>query len=128
MKNSFKQTIYLLLSFLLSGLLNVIYTQEEECGDVKKRFDWFYVQRAYPYDTIPSNALADAINQRDALIAGNGFQFSIPAVFIGPQPYYGIGGPNSGRVKAVKYDPRDASGNTIYAAGNNGGIFKTTDG
>jgi photosystem II stability/assembly factor-like uncharacterized protein len=37
-------------------------------------------------------------------------------------------GPCSGRVTAITPDPTDASGNTIYVGGAQGGVWKTTDG
>ena len=37
------------------------------------------------------------------------------------------GGDPSGRVTGLAIDPSDPSGNTVYAAGASGGIWKTTD-
>ena len=37
-----------------------------------------------------------------------------------------VGDP-SGRVSGLAIDPSDPSGNTVYAAGASGGIWKTTD-
>jgi hypothetical protein len=34
----------------------------------------------------------------------------------------------SGRITSIAVDPRDASGSTIYAGSDNGGVWKTTDG
>ena len=49
----------------------------------------------------------------------------------GPTRYTGQGvnfATVSGEVEAVAVDPSDPSGNTIYAAAGNGGVWKTTDG
>lgn len=122
----------LFLIFAISGISRLVYSQEEEeeCGSVVKRYEWFYKQRAYPYDTIPANAFKNAIVQRDALISNNGYEQQGPNsgwVTLGPQPYGGIGSIASGRVKQTIYDPRDPNGNTAYVTGSNGGIWKTTD-
>ena len=34
---------------------------------------------------------------------------------------------NSGRIGGIAIDPSDPSGNTVYATGASGGVFKTTD-
>lgn len=48
-------------------------------------------------------------------------------LFIGPRPTNG-GIMSSGRTAAIVVDPRDATGNTAYIGGAQGGIWKTTDG
>jgi photosystem II stability/assembly factor-like uncharacterized protein len=131
MKNSLKRKGFFLYLFIFLGLLTLptiaVFTQEE---DIRERFDWLYGQRYYPYTTLPSNVFIDAINERDELISNNGYQLqaAAPWNFMGPQPYNSAFGIVSGRIKAVKFDSRDASGNTFYAVGNNGGLWKTTDG
>src|SRR5690242_20286950 len=42
---------------------------------------------------------------------------------LGEQDY----GPVSGRVTAIAVDPNDASGNTVYIGGANGGVWKSTN-
>ena len=49
---------------------------------------------------------------------------------VGPAPENGPGasiGNNSSRVTGIAMDPSDATGNTAYAGGASGGIFKTTN-
>ncbi len=49
---------------------------------------------------------------------------------VGPAPENGPGsssGNNTARITGVAVDPSDASGNTVYAGGASGGIFKTTN-
>jgi parallel beta-helix repeat protein len=89
---------------------------------------WYYSRRAFPYDTIPSGAFENAVNQRLALFQSTGFQ-SLGTNWeeIGPRPYAGI---FSGRIAHVVYDPRDPNelGNYIYVTGAYGGLWKTIDG
>jgi hypothetical protein len=54
---------------------------------------------------------------------------------IGPQPSMpaagslaGSSGNTSGRVAAIAIDPTDATGNTVFIGGAQGGVWKTTDG
>jgi hypothetical protein len=54
---------------------------------------------------------------------------------IGPQPSVpatgniaGSSGNTSGRVEAIAIDPTDATGNTVFIGGAQGGVWKTTDG
>jgi hypothetical protein len=77
MKNSFKQTALCLLLLLIFSMSNFILAQEENEGDaVMQRNAWFYIQRAHPYDTIPSYGYADAIAQKNQLIHTNGFSLN----------------------------------------------------
>ncbi len=54
---------------------------------------------------------------------------------IGPQPstpaagsLAGSSGNTSGRVEAIAIDPTDATGNTVFTGGAQGGVWRTTDG
>ncbi|MFI5110757.1 MAG: tail fiber domain-containing protein, partial [Terriglobales bacterium] len=49
---------------------------------------------------------------------------------IGPQPTTGavFGGTTSGRVTAIAVDTTDATGNTLYIGGAEGGVWRTTNG
>lgn len=56
-------------------------------------------------------------------------------ISIGPQPTLppsgssaGTYGKTSGRVSAIAIDPTDATGNTVFIGGAQGGVWKTTDG
>ena len=46
---------------------------------------------------------------------------------VGPAPIGTLNGDNSGMVGGIAIDPSDPSGNTVYVAGADGGIWKTTD-
>ena len=46
---------------------------------------------------------------------------------VGPAATSGTGTSGAGEVSAIAVDPSDPSGNTVYAAGASGGIWKTTD-
>lgn len=49
-------------------------------------------------------------------------------LFIGPQPTTADTFAVSGRVNAIVVDPHDATGNTVYIGGAQGGVWKSTDG
>ncbi len=46
---------------------------------------------------------------------------------VGPAPIGALNGNNSGMVGGIAVDPSDPSGNTVYVAGADGGIWKTTN-
>jgi hypothetical protein len=117
---------------------------------IRKRADWFYKQRAYPLGHIPAGARLKAIQQMEQMQRSEGTlmdrlaaeargtilpQGTIPPLStttwssIGPQP---TSSPEfnftSGRVNAIAVDPCDTTGNTVYIAGAQGGVWKTTDG
>ncbi len=93
-----------------------------------KRERWFYEQRMYPYNFIPSDAYEKAYNQREQLRQKNGFYFdnNVNWFNIGPTPgsYPGYGYISS-RITSIKIDP--VNPNIIYLGGAFGGIWKSTD-
>ncbi|HEV2490645.1 MAG TPA: IPT/TIG domain-containing protein [Candidatus Acidoferrales bacterium] len=119
---------------------------------IRKRADWFFKQRAFPLGFIPSGARIKAIHQMEQMRRTQGTLMdrfaaheritppsfgAIPALSmtnwtpIGPQPtsepeplFFGN---TSGRVNAIAVDPCDTSGNTVYIAGAQGGVWKTTN-
>src|SRR5438105_2506670 len=118
MKTYNLKNIYILyiisVIFLLVPYYNAFSQEEDEDGAVEQREKWFYIQRAYPYDTVPQNGYANAIEQKNQLIQNNGYQLSgINASWttLGPQPLNGVGGMASGRISALVYDKRDLTGN-----------------
>ncbi|MBZ0201476.1 MAG: T9SS type A sorting domain-containing protein [Ignavibacteria bacterium] len=125
----------LFLMFFFSILLNnlcFIYSQEGD--NPMGAWKWYYSRRAYPYDTIPSGAFENAVNQRSTLFQSSGYQVTGtnwkeigPLPYVGPQPNAVI---FSGRIAHVVYDPRDPNelGNYIYVTGAYGGLWKTEDG
>lgn len=130
-------TLLLLILLLMPGSRYIVSQEKEECEDLEWRRDWFYNQRMFPYDSIPSNAYINSINQKNNLVkhSANDNTLQTPWTLIGPQPFFGSCqvNPNpqwaSGRIADILYDPRSAPGyNTIWIASANGGVWKTTDG
>ena len=122
--------------------------EKEDSEISRKRQSWFFDQRAYPFKHIPPGAYQKALEQRDAMKAqqraASAGKVTADAVvsfpgdalwhLMGPQPINNPFGANggfptaSGRVTAIAVDPTDATGNTVYAGGAAGGVWKTTDG
>jgi len=113
--------------------------REEQEGTPRARQEWFYHQRAYPLQRTPVGVRFRALNQKlamqqreaaaaqQAAVAINNSSWTL----IGPQPttypYFGSS-TTSGRVTAVAVDTSDATGNTVYIGGAEGGVWKTTNG
>jgi photosystem II stability/assembly factor-like uncharacterized protein len=100
--------------------------EDKENNFPKKRdqrpSDWFYMQRAYPYDTISNEkymaaiAVAHKMNQQLALRKSS---ISVPV--------WTQAGPTNipGRITDIAVNPSDHA--SIFAAGAAGGLFKSTD-
>ena len=98
-----------------------------------RRWEYFYEQRAYPFDSIPTRALQRARQQAIAqwpaqpLAGAARAPAGAPGVWtpIGPEQI-----PSSitstGRLSAIAVDPNDS--NIIYIGGAQGGVWKTVDG
>jgi Bacterial Ig-like domain (group 3) len=54
----------------------------------------------------------------------SGWVFLGPAPLVSDENFFGL---VSGRVTAIAVDPSDTSGNTVYAAGASGGVWKSTN-
>lgn len=129
--------------------------ERDSAQQIKKRAEWFFHQRAYPLKHIPAVARVRAVEHLDSMRASGGTfmqhflaqnrhlnrksassaspqQIAINMSAwtpIGPEPTSSIFfGETSGRVNALAVDPCDSSGNTIYAGGAQGGVWKTTNG
>jgi hypothetical protein len=105
---------------------------------VRKRAEWFFRQRASANGHIPNGLLLQAFARNRKMVSGSGtfiehvaalrtaispsMQFWTP---LGPQPTANTGfyGNVSGRVTALAVDPCDATGNTVYAGGADGGVW-----
>ncbi len=93
-----------------------------------KRHEWFYRQRALPYDTIPYDALdkamkAEKIRYRESR-DGQVWTPVGPAGIVSTYPsQWGV---VSGRVRAIAVHPSDPQ--TVYAGVSSGGLWKSTDG
>jgi photosystem II stability/assembly factor-like uncharacterized protein len=108
---------------------------EDESSIVRRREDWFYKQRAYPHEKIPTGAHLRAMQQLDLQLEAEGAHpmvrpMAAPAPawsFLGPRP---ISTPYSfptvsGRVAAIAIDPTNTD--VIYAGAAQGGVWKTTN-
>ncbi|MFZ0519826.1 MAG: hypothetical protein WAL95_02315 [Candidatus Acidiferrales bacterium] len=106
---------------------------------VRLRAEWFFRQRASANGHVPGALLLRAFAQNKKMIASEGtFAAQLSArdgvplaqtswTALGPQPtantmFYGN---VSGRVTALAVDPCDATGNTLYAGGADGGVWAT---
>jgi hypothetical protein len=105
---------------------------------VRQRAEWFFRQRASANGHIPNGLLLQAFARNRKMVSGSGtfvqhFAALKPAISpslqfwtpLGPQPtantqFYGN---VSGRVTALAVDPCDATGNTLYAGGADGGVW-----
>lgn len=115
------KSLFVILSVLL--FFNYTFSQEEEDA-VKERWEWYNGQRAYPYDTIPSGAYKEAYEQKMLQIQTNGiFLSNLTWQELGPKPYENY----SARIADIEYDPTDETGQSIYIAAGEGGIWKTTN-
>ena len=113
--------------------------REEQEGGPQARQEWFYHQRAYPLKQTPAGARLRALNQRLAMRQREVSAAQLAGVpinntswtLIGPQPTtypYFFSSTTSGRVTAIAVDTSDATGNTVYIGGAEGGVWKTTNG
>jgi len=137
-----KKHILFLLSFLFL-LLGSIMAQQKSIWDripedIKQtkpyqRFEWFYKQRAFPYDTIPQYKYIEIVEREKERIKTSRSKISDLPVWtsIGPNeinslPALSHWGILSGRVRALAVHPTDPL--TVYIGAACGGIWKTTDG
>ncbi|MGH7470309.1 MAG: WD40/YVTN/BNR-like repeat-containing protein, partial [Longimicrobiales bacterium] len=119
---------------LLGGLLVLsagqARAQEEEEDHARRRWEWFYQQRAYPFGTIPAGALERARVQLEGLrrplfgavpppISGTRWQA------IGPRAIP-TSGTSIGRISTVAIHPTNT--NLLYVGGAQGGVWRSTDG
>lgn len=105
---------------------------------VRARAKWFFKQRASANGHIPNALLIEAFREKTSAIHQHKTFFDRLAALspkisanqstwtpLGPQPtannsFYGN---VSGRVTAIAADPCDASGNTVYVGGADGGVW-----
>jgi len=127
--------LFLVPNFTLSQQSSVWDQIPEEIKDTKQfqRFEWFYKQRAYPYDTIPVYYYQ---TERERIISeieeGNlNSPNQLVWTSIGPAGIENISslshwGISSGRVRALAIHPNDPM--TVYIGAACGGLWKTTNG
>jgi hypothetical protein len=105
---------------------------------VRRRAEWFFRQRAAANGHIPNNLLLQAIARNSKMVSENGTFVEHAASLkpdissslhswtpLGPQPTANTEffGNVSGRVTSLAVDPCDATGNTVYAGGADGGVW-----
>lgn len=122
-----KQFILLLVSaFLLISGNNFAQSniEEEHEGDPRDRAKFFYDQRAYPFDSIPSDALFKAREQQRRFFSTkkNGAQL------LAQQPIWRQAGPTDvgGRTRTIVHHP--TKDGWVYVGTANGGVWRTTNG
>jgi len=138
-----KKYILFLLLFLFLLPVSIIAQQKTMWDripeDIKKtkpylRFEWFYKQRAFPYDTIPKTHYLNVIKAEKKKIEKNINKGSslLQWETLGPDGaarssglcwYWGV---VSGRVRGLAIHPTDPL--TVYIGAASGGIWKTTNG
>jgi photosystem II stability/assembly factor-like uncharacterized protein len=96
-----------------------------------QRAEWFYTQRAFPYDTFPAAMFIKEKDREIHSVLSRKMKNSDSATWkpLGPK---GVNttevnwGTVSGRVKAIAVHPNDPL--TVYIGAASGGLWKTTDG
>jgi len=99
-----------------------------------KRAEWFYTQRAFPYDTIPATMYVKEKDREIQKARSNRMKSSDSSTWkpIGPAGFstantaWANWGTISGRVRAVAVHPNDPL--TVYIGAASGGLWKTIDG
>lgn len=97
-----------------------------------KRFEWFYAQRAYPFDTLHVQQYFELMKSEKAKSnskQGNAIQ-DLTWEAIGPQGLYINSHPQwgflSGRIRALAVHPSNPD--VVYIGAASGGIWSTSDG
>lgn len=127
--------LFIFLPILTNSQINKEGVPEEEGENRSLREEWFYKQRALPFEQIPENARLEAFEQDKILSKSynkNSLQATYPAwENVGPSPaatmsYSPLWGNISGRMRSVAVNPLNP--NIIYIGAANGGVWKTTNG
>lgn len=92
--------------------------QQRNTAHLQAPNSWFFMQRAYPFETINYSALDNALGQADRLHALRAPKQNGSWEFIGPT---NVGG----RLTDVVMHPSDSQ--TVYVAAASGGVFKSDD-
>lgn len=112
------------------ALVIVPVTAVSQQENPRRRWEYFYQQRAYPFDRIPAGALQAARRQEVARWPARfapGASFVATWTPIGPAQITQATNLNSsGRLTAIAIHPTNSS--ILYIGGAQGGVWKTTDG
>lgn len=133
------QLLFALIIFASLSLAQQPAPQEWPDGTshIQEREQWFYGQRAFPFDRIPPGARLNALKQRQQMqvreqaaraAAGLAAVSTTSWTPLGPQPVstpftYGN---VSGRIAAIAVDPGNPS--VVYIGAAQGGVWKSTNG
>ena len=118
-----KNIKYLILSiFFIGGIMFLLVTEnntdklDDKMGEVPN--DWFFRQRAYPYETINHNAYLSAIKSAEFIRMEAADREEVEWNFAGPTNI-------EGRITDIEFSP--GSSQTIYVGAASGGVFKSTN-
>jgi len=134
MKHALLMVVILVTSSLYAQELSIpnnLYDQADAYTQRRNAFNrerWFYEQRMYPSNALPEDAYANALRERDQMMAGRGFfgDNGITWTNIGPTSgFYFSYGNISSRITTIKYDPTTPS--IVYLGAAFGGVWKSTN-
>ncbi|HVF49310.1 MAG TPA: Calx-beta domain-containing protein, partial [Pyrinomonadaceae bacterium] len=104
--------------------------EEDEAGeDVEGRQKFFYLKRAYPFNTIPANARRRAWESRPRAAKGRTellAQHEWTPIGPAPTSSFDAWGVTSGRINAIAVSP--ANPQLVLVGASTGGIWRSTDG
>ena len=112
------------------ALVIVPVTAVSQQENARLRWEYFYQQRAYPFDRIPTGALqaarAQEVARWPAQFAPRAAAFAATWTPIGPTQIISGSLSATGRLTAIAVHPTNSS--IIYVGGAQGGVWKTTNG
>ena len=111
--------IFIFLASFIAGVIFYVFPKSEPEATYLKPNEWFYAQRAFPYEQINHKAYLDA--QKQAAEMRMTYKSS---ALMGSWEFAGplnVGG----RLTDVEMNPLDI--NTIYCGAASGGVFKSSD-
>ncbi len=96
--------------------------------DVEGRENWFWRQRAYPFNNIPINAREDAWSARPVIkgITTEALTWQSIGPISTASAFAAQWGSTSGRISTIAVDPNNA--NLLLVGGPTGGIWRSTNG
>lgn len=122
--------VFLSAMFYTSARKDTFVREQEPQGErgesnALKSFEWWYAQRALPYDTIPREGLQRAARYvKNVMNKSRRFR---PEGITLSSSWHSMGPTNiGGRALAIAVDP--ASPNTVWVGAASGGLWKTTNG
>jgi photosystem II stability/assembly factor-like uncharacterized protein len=124
-----KKVSFIIALFVASFLLTLYRTSDNRRKELKEdhameMFDWWYSQRALPFDHIPAGAYQKAILDSKFKLKK---ERTVTSAASGGNQWTSLG-PNNigGRILSLAIDPTNT--NTIWAGSASGGLWKSTTG